>query len=155
MADEPLPSFDATDATAENNMRRDLERAAREDADVLRLVMRTKQGRAFIIRQLDRCHVNSPNKFVAGSPDITAHNLGFEAYGLLLLADVLAASTDLYMQAVKEAQDEERRKAETRRAEAKRREEAERPPTAEEQVASLPPPKGYPGHVPPPDLTKR
>lgn len=153
MADEPIPPFDATDTVAENNARRDIERAARDDADTLRLIMRSKKGRAFILRQLDRCQINSPNKFVPGQPEATAHNLGLEAYGLMLLRDVMAASVDLYMTAIAEAQAEEARKNEVRRGEAKRREEEARPPSAEDQVAALPPPKGYPGHVPPPDLT--
>jgi len=155
MADETLPAYDATDQVAENNARRDLERQAREDADVLRLIMRTKQGRAFIVRQLDRCHVNSPNKFVRGDPEATAHNLGRESYGLELLKDVMGASSDLYMVAIKEAAEEEKRKGDWRRSEARKREEAERPLTAEDMVGHLPPPRGYPGHVAPPDLTKR
>lgn len=147
------PAFDATDPAAENNARRDLERAARDDADVLRTIMATKKGRAFILRQLDRCAINSPAKFVRGEPDATAHNLGRESYGLELLKDVMGASVDLYMTAIKEAQEEERRKVEVRRAEIKRQQEADRPLTAEDMVGDLPPPKGYPGYVPPPDLT--
>lgn len=155
MADEPLPAADASDPVAENNARRDIERAARDDADVIRQIMHTKKGRAFILRQLDRCQINSPFKFVPGSPDATAHNLGLEAYGLMLLKDVMGASVDLYMTAVAEAQAEEGRKNTVRRQEAKDRAEGDKPPTAEDQVAHLPPPQGYPGHKPPPDLTTK
>jgi hypothetical protein len=125
-------------------------RFARDDADVLRAVMHTKKGRAFILRQLDRCHINSPDKFIPGMADATAHNLGLERYGILLLADVMAASVDLYMTAVKEQQEEMRRQAEVARSARKRREEMERGPTAADQVAHLPPPVGFPGHSPPP-----
>jgi hypothetical protein len=148
MADDVAPPpYDATDIVAENNARRDAERWAREDADVLRAIMHTKKGRAFIIRQLDRCYVNSPDKFVLGAPDATAHNLGRESYGILLLQDVMAASTDLYMVAIKEQQEERRRATEVRRSERKRREEESEP--KQQALSDLPPPKGFPGHVPP------
>lgn len=151
MADETAPPpFDATDPAAYDNTKRDAERQARDDADVIRIVMMTKKGRAFILRQLDRCYINSGAKFVLGAPDATAHNLGRESYGLLLLQDVMAASVDLYMTAIKEQQDEARRANEVRRSEQKRREEAERGAAAENILSALPPPKGYPGHVPPP-----
>jgi len=156
MADElPEEPFDASDAIAENNARRDAERTAREDTDVLRTIMHTKKGRAWIIRQLDRCYVNDPAKFAEGRADTTAHNLGRESYGLLLLQDVMAASVDLYMTAIKEQQEEMHRQAEVRHSERRRREEAERGPTAEEMVGSLPPPKGFPGHKPPPAPPKK
>lgn len=148
-------AVDASDEAATNNAHRDLQRAYRDDLDVLRTIMRTKKGRAFILRQLDRCQINSPHKFVPGSPEATAHNLGLEAYGLMLLKDVMAASVDAYMTAIAEAQAEALRKNEARRSEAKRREEAERPASAEEMVMGLPPPKGFPGHVAPADASKQ
>lgn len=153
--DDPVPPFDATDPVAENNARRDLERAARDDRDVLRAIMHTVKGRAWILRQLDRCHVNSPVKFVVGHADATAHNLGRESYGLLLLQDVMAASVDLYMTALKEAEAEEQRRAEVRRREAKAREGDDPETRAGKLLADLPPPAGYPGHVPPPKPKKR
>lgn len=153
MADDPVEPFDASDLASVDNASRDAARIAREDRDVLQAIMMTKKGRAFILRQLDRCHINSPDKFVPGAPDATAHNLGLERYGVLLLADVMASSVDLYMTAVKEQQEELRRLAEVARTARKRREEAERGPTAEDQVQGLPPPKGFPGYVPPPVLT--
>jgi hypothetical protein len=155
MVDDPIPAFDATDVASEDNTRRDLKRAERDDLDVLRQIMHTKKGRAFILRQLDRCQINSPRKFVPGQPDATAHNLGLEAYGLMLLKDVMAASVDLYMTAIAEEQAEADRKNDVRRAEVKAKEEREKPPSAEDQLSALPPPKGYPGYVAPPDLTRR
>lgn len=151
MADDLPPEiFDAADSVAENNARRDAERLAREDADVLRAIMHTKKGRAWIIRQLDRCHINSPAKFVPGSPDATAHNLGLEAYGAMLLTDVMKASVDLYMTAIKEAQAEAERANAVRREARVKREAVERGPDAEDMVGvRLPPPAGFPGHVPP------
>jgi hypothetical protein len=155
MADDPVELFDAADVGAVDNAHRDAARIAREDADVIRAIMMTKKGRAWMLRQLERCCVNSPQKFVPGHPDMTAHNLGRESYGLELLREVQAASVDLYMKGVAEMEEEARRRQEVRRSEAKRRADADRPPTAEDQVAGLPPPKGFPGHVPPPDLSRR
>jgi hypothetical protein len=151
MADDlPVEIFDAADSIAENNARRDVERIQREDLDVLRAIMHTKKGRAWIIRQLDRCHINSPAKFVAGSPDATAHNLGLEAYGVLLLTDVMKASVDLYMTAIKEAQEASERTNAVRREARLKRDAAERGPSAEDMAGvKLPPPAGFPGHVPP------
>lgn len=154
MADDIVEPFDASDVGAVDNAARDAARIKREDADVIRAIMHTKKGRAFLLRQLDRCCVNSAAKFVPGNPEATAHNLGRESYGLELLAEVMAASVDLYMTGVKEQMEEARRQQEVRRAERKRREEAERAPAADDQVAGLPPPQGYPGHVPPPDLAR-
>jgi hypothetical protein len=155
LADETLYSFDASDDVATNNARREAERIARQDADVIRAIMHTKLGRAWMIRQLERCYVNSEQKFVLGSPDGTAHNLGRESYGLELLKDVQRASVDLYMTAIREREAEEQRKAQVARDARKKREEGDRPVTAEDFVSTLPPPKGYPGHVPPPDASKQ
>lgn len=155
MAEETIEPFDASDPAAIDNASRDVARWARDDADVIRAILHTKKGRAFILRQLDRCHINSPDKFVPGMPDATAHNLGLERYGILLLADVMSASVDLYMTAVKEQQEEMRRQTEVQRSARKRREETERGPTAADQVAHLPAPKGFDGHTPPPVLSKR
>lgn len=154
MADDIIDAFDATDAIAENNARRDAERAAREDADVIRAIMFTKKGRAWMVRQLERCFVNSPDKFVLGSPDATAHNLGRESYGLELLKAVQAASVDLYMTAIKEREAEEQRKADTARDQRKRREEENRPVNAHDLVGDLPPPAGFPGGPPLPKKGK-
>ncbi|WP_439392340.1 hypothetical protein ACRQ5Q_22355 [Bradyrhizobium sp. PMVTL-01] len=149
MAEDLPEPFDASDAVAVNNATRDAERIKREDADVIRAIMHTKKGRAFMIRQLDRCYINSPAKFVIGQPEATAHNLGRESYGLELLQEVMAASVDLYMTAIKERAEEEARRNAVRREERKRRDEAERGPRAEDQVAHLNPPQGFPGHQPP------
>jgi hypothetical protein len=149
MAEEAPEPFDASDAVAVNNAQRDAERIRREDADVIRAILHSKKGRAWMIRQLDRCHVNSPAKFVVGQPDATAHNLGLEAYGLMLLQDVMAASVDLYMKAITEQQEEVRRQNDVRRNEAKRREEAERGQSGMAAMEALPPPEGFPGHTPP------
>ena len=152
--DLPQEQFDATDPAAEDNAKRDAARIAREDADVLRQIMHTKQGRAWLLRRLDECHINN-SPFVAGQPDLTAYGLGEEAAGRRLLTSAMNASVDLYMKAIKESQAEEQRLAEVRRRERKNREEREGPVDIAAMVAPLPPPAGYPGGPPLPKKDKK
>jgi hypothetical protein len=153
MSDDPLESFDATDTAAEDNARRDQARFAREDHDVLRNIMHTKQGRAWLLRRLDECHINN-SPFAPGEPDVTAFHLGEEAVGKRLLLSAMTASVDLYMKAITEGQAEAQRVNEVRRREAKNRRESEGPIDVTELVAPLPPPAGYPGGPPLPTKQK-
>lgn len=152
--DLPLENFDAADPAAESNARRDQARFAREDADVLRAIMHSKQGRAWLLRRLDECHINN-SPFAPGEPDVTAYHLGEEAVGRRLLTSAMAASVDLYMKAITESQEEERRLAEVRRTERKNREQRESGPAIEGLIADLPPPAGYPGGPPLPRKPNR
>jgi len=149
MADEQeAVPFDAADPAAEDNARRDEVRRDREDADVYRVIMHTKNGRAWLYRRLERGHIYG-STFAPGQPDLTAFQLGEENYAKRIMLEAQAASVDLYMTMIKEAQAEERRAAETRRKEQRSRERDEAPPDPEEMVGHLPPPAGFPGHKPP------
>lgn len=70
--------------------------------DVIRNVMNTAPGRAWIYDQLAFAHIFSTT-FIQGSPDASAFSEGERNGGLRLLADVQAASPDLYIQMIKEA----------------------------------------------------
>lgn len=153
MPDDTQETFDAADPAAESNAKRDQARIEREDADVLRTIMHTKQGRAWLLRQLDACHINN-SPFAAGQPDVTAFHLGEEAVGKRLLIAVMAASVDLYMKAIKESQEEERRLTEVRRKEREKREERDAPTDVRELAFPLPPPQGFPGGPPMPKKGK-
>lgn len=137
---QPYETFDAADPAAIDNASRDAARITREDADVLRRIMHDKKGRAWLVRQLDACGINSARKFAPGAADQTAFNLGRESYGSELLISVMAASTDLYMTAIKEQQAEEVRLNDVRRQERVNREAVERPPRAADMLNDLPPP---------------
>jgi len=139
--------FDATDPAAIANAERDAKRHAREDADALRALMHTKAGRGFLYRLLDRCHIYSTT-FSPGQPDLTAFQLGEENVGKWLMTEAQNASVDLYVQMIKDQRDEAQRLEKVREAEARRRDEQDKPPTAEEMMAPLPPPAGYPGGPP-------
>lgn len=146
MAEEAEP-FDATDPAAINNAEREAKRQAKQDADALRSLMLSKAGRAFLYRRLERCHIYATT-FAPGQPDVTAFNLGEENVGKQLMSEAMDASPDLYVTMIKEQRDEAKRLDQVRETEQRNRENAERPPSAEEMVAPLPPPAGYPGGPP-------
>ena len=137
MAEKEAETYDATDTVAENNLRRDEKRRARQDADVLRKLMHDAPGRAWLYRKLESCHIYS-STFSPGQPDITAFQLGEENVGKKLMLEAQLASVDLYMKMIKEQQEEVRRQDEERIKESNRREEAETPPA--EFMPELPPP---------------
>lgn len=153
MADETLETFDAVDPAADANARREVARIAREDADVLRLLMHTKPGRAWLFRFLAKCNIMG-DSFAPGQPDVTAFRLGQENIGRQLWLAAQGASIDLYMQMVKEQQAEEKRLEDVRRTEERKRRQAEEPTNTSELMPDLPPPAGYPGGPPLPDKKK-
>lgn len=149
MADEhPTETFDAGDPAAIDNAHREDARRRREDADVLRMIMHTKPGRAWMYRMLNRCNIYG-DTFAPGQGDVTAFKLGQENIGKQLMLELMDASADLYITMIKDQKDEEKRLDEVRRRERKSREAED--PTASPQmefVKDLPPPAGYPGGPP-------
>lgn len=141
------PAFDATDPAAENNAERETRRKQREDADALRLLMHSKSGRAFLYRRLERCHIYSTT-FAPGQPDVTAFSLGEENVGKQLMTEAMDASPDLYLLMIREQREDAKRLDDVRETEAKKRDNEAKGPTAEEMLAPLPPPAGYPGGPP-------
>lgn len=157
MADDiPRETFDAADPAATDNANREERRKAREDADVLRTIMHSKQGRAWLYRLLEGCHIYS-STFMPGQSDVTFFALGEENAGKKLMNAAIDASADLYMQMIKDQREESRRLDEVRRTERKNR-EANDPhgsSLGDGLVPHLPPPAGYPGGPPLPTKTKR
>ena len=148
MADDlPKETFDASDQAATDNASRDAAAKARADADMLRIIMHTKPGRAWLYRFLERCNIYGES-FTPGQPDVTAFKLGNENIGRQLMLTAMNASADLYVKMVNEQREEERRLDEVRRKERKNREEREGPLDVASMVVPLPPPAGYPGGPP-------
>lgn len=149
MADDlPTETFDASDQAAIDNASREDSRKAREDADVLRGLMHTKPGRAWLYRFLERCNIYG-STFAAGQADVTAFKLGQENIGKQLMLKAMDASTDLYVKMISEQKDEEKRLDAVRRTERKNREAADpQAPMTPDLVPNLPPPAGYPGGPP-------
>jgi len=149
MADDlPTETFDAADPAAIDNARREEKRKAREDADVLRLIMHSKQGRAWLYRHLERCNIYGET-FAPGQGDVTAFKLGQENIGKQLMLAAMDASSDLYVKMVNEQREEAKRLDEVRRTERKNREANDPSATVPQDfVVDLPPPAGYPGGPP-------
>lgn len=146
--DQPTETFDASDKAAIDNAQREEKRKAREDADVLRTIMHSKTGRAWLYRYLESCHIYGTT-FAPGQSDVTFFALGEENAGKRLMSASIEASPDLYITMVKEQRAEEKRLDDVRRTERKNREATEPgAPIATDQVAPLPPPSGYPGGPP-------
>ena len=146
MADEIAETFDASDAAADANARRDVARVAREDADVLRAIMHNKPGRAWLYRFLESCHIYG-STFAGEETHVGAFQQGEENVGKKLMLATQAASVDLYMQRIRERQAEDARVAEVRRKERLTRERETEPETTTPFI-DLPPPAGYPGGAP-------
>lgn len=154
MADETRETFDAADPAATDNASRDAASKARSDADYLRTIMHSKNGRAWLYRLLERCNIYGES-FAPGQPDVTAFKLGHENIGRQLMLAAMDASADLYVKMVNEQRDEEKRLDEVRRRERKNREEREAPVDVSTLVAPLPPPAGFPGGPPLPKKDKK
>ncbi len=70
--------------------------------EVIKNVMGTPAGRAWIYEQLAAAHIFSTT-FIQGSPDGSAFAEGERNCGLRLLADVQVAASEFYLQMITEA----------------------------------------------------
>jgi hypothetical protein len=148
MADDgPFSDLDPAAEVAENNARRDEKRREREDAETLRVLLKHKNGRAWFFRLLTRCHIYG-TPFEPGQPDTTAFKLGEENIGRKLMYDALDACPDLYLTMRAEARQAEEAAA-AAEADAEKKAEPEYNAGVQKQGFELPPPPGWPGHVPP------
>lgn len=132
------------DALAEENARRDAGRRRKDDLDVLRKLMRTPQGRDWMYRHLDACHIYENPALFDNVPG-TFFRLGEQNVGKQLLIQLEAASLDLYMTMKREH--EEKVADETRIVrEATKRElaETDEPAITDDQQPHLPRPDGWP-----------
>ncbi len=139
-------TVNAADPAEEKRQREEERQRARNDADVLRKVMFTKEGRDWLYRKLDACHIFG-NPFSPGAADITAFNLGEQNVGKMLLAEAMDASPDQYMQMMRERREEEKRLAKVRRADAEsmtpEARDAQEALGVNEHMIDLPPPEGW------------
>lgn len=146
---EPDGAYNSADDRAVNNAKRAEARQRRQDADVLRHVMRTPEGRDWLYRKLASCHIYEGVADLGGTyrnadTHVTYFRDGERNVGNLLLQDAMRASTDLYVTMVKEQ--EEKRRAHANALEQQvRREDPDRA-LAEDttQGLSVTAPKGYP-----------
>jgi len=103
MPDEELERkpFDANDPVQVEKAKRAAGRQRRADADIVRKIMLTSEGRSWMYRKLVACHIYEPS-FVPGSSDITAYREGERNVGNLLLQEVQLAAPQQYIEMVKE-----------------------------------------------------
>ena len=150
MADEPdaVPG-DAADEIQENNLRSEQARLKREDADVIRGLMHSKNGRSWLYRFLERCHIYGET-FRGEETHVSAFCQGQENVGKQLMLEVIDASGDLYITMMREQREQESRLAKEAKKRADKAEGRGEPPlTPSAQGPDLAPPPGWPGHKPP------
>jgi hypothetical protein len=122
LADDTLEPYDATDPAAEQNARRDEARRQRDTIDVMRAILGTKKGRAWLCDKLEKCHIyGSP--FMPGQPDATAFALGEENVGKQLMLEAIDADAGSYMKLLAERKEEEARQQEVRNREERKRQQ--------------------------------
>lgn|SRR5215475_1034103 len=132
-------AFDAGDPVAENNAQRDDARRQRDDAETLRRLLSHRNGRAWMFRLLEACHIwNSP--FAPGQPDTTAFALGEQNVGLRLYSSI-QAFPDLMTMMLVEARKEDERIVGLRMDEERKR-QGEENIAMQMQGYDLPPPGG-------------
>lgn len=146
MTDALSPDYDASDPVAENNARRDETRRQRDDAETVRRLLSHRNGRAWLYRVLERCHIYG-TPFTAGEPDTTAFRLGEENIGKQMMMLAIDVCPDLYLTMLAEAKKEEERVAIVRADEEKKR-QGEEDAGVRTQGFDLPAPEGWPGHAP-------
>jgi hypothetical protein len=139
-------TVNAADPAEEKRLREEERQLARNDAAVIRKIMMTHNGRAWIYRFLERCSIFG-DTFHGEETHRSAFAQGQENIGKQLWLAVQDASLDLYVQMVKEQREEEKRLAKVRRADG----EAQTPEAIDAEEAlgvnahmiDLPAPEGW------------
>lgn len=95
---EPTPEqpFDASDPEQVNQRKRDAGRRVKANRQVVRNLLSTPQGRAWLYDVLAGCKVYSTS-FIQGDPHATSFNEGQRNVGLRLTAEALAADPKNYL----------------------------------------------------------
>ncbi len=139
-------TINADDPAEEKRVREEERQRARNDANVLRKIMFTKEGRSWMYRFLESCKIFE-DPFIPGMPDSTGHNLGAQNIGKQLWLKVQDASLDLYVQMIREQREEEKRLAKVRSADAEsmtpQAMDAQEALGVNDHMIDLPPPSGW------------
>lgn len=96
--------FDASDPEQVKLQKIAAGRRKQLDENVLRMLMGTTEGRSWVWRQLEACHIFATS-FDPNNDRISAFNEGERNVGLRLLAMVIGASPEGYMQMMKESKE--------------------------------------------------
>ena len=95
-------TYNASDEKQVKKARKKAEVDKALSEDVVRNIMQSATGRAWIYKKLEGCHIYG-NPFIPGQSDTTAFNLGEANQGKILLAEVQSAAPDLYLTMIQEA----------------------------------------------------
>jgi hypothetical protein len=109
-------AYDAGSERDEEERRREAGRIEAADRRVLEEWMGGQEGRYYMLRFLDKCHIYQ-GSFTAGEPDTTAYKLGEEHIGKQLMLDLIRFVPELYAKMMAE----ENLRQENRRAKAEKR----------------------------------
>ena len=96
-------AFDASDEVSVNNRKRRASRERSADEVWLRDTLRSRAGRDFFWRVLERCHVFEVS-YVQGSFDATAFREGVRSEGNRMLSDIVRADPAAYILMMQEHQ---------------------------------------------------
>lgn len=149
--DDVAEVLDSGDANAEKNARKEEIRRARADADVVRSILKSPEGRDWLYRKLKAWHLYATLEeggatFFPGQTDVTAFRLGEENCAKQLESEIRNASIELYVTMLKDQRADQKRLDNLRREERQKREAETKPLTAEQAMTiDLPPPPGYGG----------
>lgn len=94
--------YDASDPKSVNTARRKAGRRKASELEVVRTIMSTVQGRAWMYAILESCMIYG-NPFVPGQPDATGFNLGQANVGKRLLGDIMNSAPENYLKMCNEA----------------------------------------------------
>lgn len=98
-------TFDASDPEQVKQKKVDAGRRKQLDENVVKLIMGSVEGRSWMFRKLEACHIFG-SSFDPNNPHITSFNEGERNVGARLLADIVSASSDLYIQMMKESKED-------------------------------------------------
>ena len=93
--------FEVRDEPAETNRKRTVANERLADDEFLRSALRSRAGRKYFWRLLERCHIFETS-YVQGSFDGTAFREGERNFGQRLLADIMRVAPESYLEMTNE-----------------------------------------------------
>lgn len=99
-------SYNASEKTSVDKKKTEVGRQRKNDEDVVQQLLSTSNGRSWMWRLLERCHIFDICADM-DNPNSTYFQLGERNIGNILLSNVMRAAPDLYMIMAKEAKENE------------------------------------------------
>lgn len=97
----PTQPYDASDPEQVNAARREEGRRLKARRGVLKGILRTPAGRAWLYEMLNMCHIYHTS-FIPGQPDASAFREGERNVGLKMAGEASAADPENYLLMVRE-----------------------------------------------------